>query len=355
MTLLIAAVCGTCFAGGGLLILSGGDHMQGFKDVAGHEDIISHLQNAVKMNKVSHAYIFGGEHGSGKKLLASLFAMTLQCEAGGIEPCMQCTSCRKALSKNHPDIINITHEKPNSIGIEEIRKQLIDDVAIRPYESRYKIYIVNDAQKMTLQAQNALLKTIEEPPAYAVILLLADNPDSLLPTISSRCVTLNLKPVGDNLVKTYLMERMHIPDYQAEVDAAFAQGNIGKARQMASSEEYMEVMENSLRLVKYAQNMQLYELVDAVKEMTADKDNIQEYLNIFSMWFRDVLLFKATREVDSLVFRQEINEIRERAQRSSYEGLERIIEAIHTAGVRLKANVNFELTMELLFLTIKEN
>lgn len=329
--------------------------MQGFRDVAGHEDIISHLQNAVKMNKVSHAYIFGGEHGSGKKLLASLFAMTLQCEAGGIEPCMQCVSCRKALSKNHPDIINITHEKPNSIGIEEIRKQLIDDVAIRPYESRYKIYIVNDAQKMTLQAQNALLKTIEEPPAYAVILLLADNPDSLLPTISSRCVTLNLKPVSDNLVKSYLMERMHIPDYQAEVDAAFAQGNIGRAQKLASSEEYREVMENSLRLVRYAQKMELYELVDAVKKMTADKDNIQDYLNIFSMWFRDVLLFKATREVDSLVFRQEINEIRERAQRSSYEGLERIIDAIHTAEVRLRANVNFELTMELLFLTIKEN
>lgn len=99
--------------------------MQGFKDVAGHEEIIAHLQNAVKMNKVSHAYIFGGEHGSGKKLLASLFAMTLQCETQGIEPCMQCTSCKKALSKNHPDIINITHEKPNSIGIEEIRQQLM--------------------------------------------------------------------------------------------------------------------------------------------------------------------------------------------------------------------------------------
>ena len=196
---------------------------------------------------------------------------------------------------------------------------------------------------------------MQEPPAYAVILLLADNPDSLLPTISSRCVILNLKPVSDNLVKSYLMERMHIPDYQAEVDASFAQGNIGKAERIATSEEYAEVMENSLRLVKYAQNMELYELVEAIKGMTADKDNIQDYLDIFSMWFRDVLLFKATREVDTLVFRQEINYIKERAQKSSYEGLERIIDAIQTAGVRLKANVNFELTMELLFLTIKEN
>lgn len=329
--------------------------MQGFKDVVGHEEIIAHLQNAVKMNKVSHAYIFGGEHGSGKKLLASLFAMTLQCEEQGIEPCMQCTSCKKALSKNHPDIISITHEKPNSIGIDEIRQQLVDDVTIRPYESKYKVYIVNDAHKLTLQAQNALLKTIEEPPAYAVILLLADNPDSLLPTISSRCVTLSLKPVSDNLVKNYLMDRMHIPDYQAEVDASFAQGNIGKAVRIASSEEYGEIMERAIRLAKNAQKMPLNDLIETIRELTKEKDTVQDYLDIFSMWFRDVLLFKATREVDSLVFRQEINAIRERAQKSSYEGLERIIDAIRNAGVRLRANVNFELTMELLFLTMKEN
>lgn len=115
------------------------------------------------------------------------------------------------------------HEKPNTISIDEIREQLINDVMIKPYSSPYKIYIIDEAQKLTLQAQNALLKTIEEPPAYAVVMLLADNPDALLPTISSRCVQLNLKPVGDQLVKDYLMNEMHVPDYQAEVDASLAQ------------------------------------------------------------------------------------------------------------------------------------
>jgi DNA polymerase-3 subunit delta' len=331
------------------------EEMTGFDSVIGHEEIISHLQNAVRLGKVSHAYIFGGEQGSGKKLLATLFAMTLQCEEHGIEPCMKCPSCRKAMNKNHPDIINVTHEKPNSIGIEEIREQLINDVAIRPYESPYKIYIVNDAQKLTLQAQNALLKTIEEPPAYAVILLLADNPDALLPTITSRCVILSLKPVGDRLVKDYLMDRMHIPDYQAEVEASFAQGNIGKARQMAGSPEFHEMMGNALRLLKHSKTMEVYELVDAIKAMASEKQNIQEYLELFTMWFRDVLLFKATKEVDHLVFKEEINDIKERASVSSYEGLEQILEAIRAAGDRLRANVNFELVMELLFLTIREN
>lgn len=165
--------------------------MAGFHEIIGHDDVVNHLQNAIQMGKVSHAYIFNGEVGAGKKMLASAFAMALQCEKHGTDPCMECDSCKRALSKNHPDIITITHEKPNSIGIEDIRIQLIDDVSIKPYTGPYKIYILNEAEKLTLQAQNALLKTIEEPPAYAVILLLTSNADSLLPTISSRCVTLN--------------------------------------------------------------------------------------------------------------------------------------------------------------------
>lgn len=329
--------------------------MQGFQKVVGHQEIITHLQNAISMNKVSHAYLFGGESGSGKKMMASMFAMTLQCEKHGVEPCMECPSCKKAQSQNHPDIIYVKHEKPNTISIDEIREQLINDVMIKPYSSPYKIYIIDEAQKLTLQAQNALLKTIEEPSAYAVVMLLADNPDALLPTISSRCVQLNLKPVGDQLVKDYLMNEMHVPDYQAEVDASLAQGNIGKAERIARSPEYEETLENALRMAKYADSMPLYEIVETIKKLTAEKDNIDDYFDIFSLWFRDVLLFKATKEVDSLVFKQELNGIRERANKSSYEGLEKIIEAIQKARARLNANVNFDLTMELMFLTMKEN
>ena len=155
---------------------SGGDFMQGFQKVVGHQEIITHLQNAISMNKVSHAYLFGGESGSGKKMMASLFAMTLQCEKHGVEPCMECASCKKAQNKNHPDIIYVTHEKPNTISIDEIREQLINDVMIKPYSSPYKIYVIDEAQKLTLQAQNALLKTIEEPPAYACLLYTSPRP-----------------------------------------------------------------------------------------------------------------------------------------------------------------------------------
>lgn len=329
--------------------------MSGFNSVVGHKDIIMHLQNAIRAEKVSHAYIFNGEAGSGKKLLANLFAKTLQCEKKESDPCLTCASCKKAASNNHPDIISVTHEKPNSIGIEDIRTQVTTDAGIKPYTGPYKIYIIGDAQMLTLQAQNALLKTIEEPPAYVVIILLTNNMDALLPTITSRCVTLNLKSVGDEKVKEYLMEELQIPDYQAEIDASIAQGNIGKARKLATSEEFAELTENALKIVRRSGENDLYDMVESIKSLTKDKQNIYDYLDLFLVWFRDVLLFKATKEIDGLVFKQEINYIKERAKKSSYEGLESIIDAIEKAKVRLRANVNFDLALELLFVTIREN
>ena len=305
--------------------------MSGFKDVVGHSEIIQYIQNAVTEDKVSHAYILNGEKGSGKKMLAGLFAQTLQCEKGGAEPCYECHSCKQAVSGNHPDIIWVTHEKPNSISVDDIRVQINGDIQVKPYNGKYKIYIVPDADMMTVQAQNALLKTIEEPPAYAVILLLTENANSLLPTICSRCVMLKLRNIKDQLVKRYLMEQLQVPDYKADVCTAFAQGNIGKA------------------------TMELGDLVEAVKRISAYKIEITDYLDILMIWYRDVLIYKATMNIDRLIFGEEIDSIRERAKKSSYEGIETILEALEKAKARLRANVNFDLVMELLLLTIKEN
>lgn len=328
--------------------------MKGFQSIVGHEDIIRHMQNSISMGKVSHSYIFAGEPGSGKKLLARTYAMTLQCEQQRTDPCLKCDSCKRALSKNHPDIIYVEHEKPNSISVEEIRTQVVDDVLIKPYWEKHKIYIIPDAEKMTPQAQNAILKTIEEPPSYAIFMLIANNIEELLPTIQSRCVRLEVKAVSDNLVKNYLMEHLHIPDYQAEVDASFAQGNIGKAEAAATSGDFERLTQNALSVLKYAQDMEIHELVDTIKDLAADRNIIYDYLDLFQLWFRDVLMFKATREVDNLVFKQEINYIKEQASERSYEGIEKILDAIEKAKVRLRSNVNFDLVMELLFLTIRE-
>lgn len=329
--------------------------MAGFRDVIGQEQVKEHLQNAIRAKKISHAYIINGEKLSGKEFIAKVFAMALQCGEGGDEPCQMCHSCKQALSYNHPDIIRVTHEKPGSIGVEDIRAQVNGDVAIRPYSGPYKIYLINEAEKMTAQAQNALLKTLEEPPEYVVILLLVTNVNVLLPTILSRCVILNMKPVGDDAIKKYLMEQLQVPDYKADVCVAFARGNVGKAKLLAASEDFENVKSEALSLLKYIQDMELHEIVAAIKKISEYKLEVGDYLDIIAIWYRDVLLFKATRDVNDLIFREEITTIRTVAQRSSYEGIEEIIEALEKAKRRLEANVNFELTMELLLLAIKDH
>lgn len=330
--------------------------MSRFTDIVGQEQLKEHLENAIKTNKVSHAYIINGERSSGKEFIAKTFAMALQCEnRQGIEPCQECHSCKQALSGNQPDIIFVTHEKPGTIGVDDIRSQINGDVAIKPYSSPRKIYIMNEGEKMTVQAQNALLKTLEEPPEYAVILILTTNVDSLLPTILSRCVVLNMKPVKDAQIKKFLMENMGIPDYKADVCVAFARGNVGKARLLAKSEEFDKVKEEAITLLKYIGEMELNEVVAAIKKINEYKFDVNDYLDILSIWYRDVLLFKATHDVNNLIFREEIQYIRKVADKSTYEGIEKVIDALEKSKQRLNANVNFDLTMELLLLTIKEN
>ena len=330
--------------------------MRRFSDIVGQEQLREHLENAVRMNKVSHAYIINGERNAGKEFIARTFAMALQCEdRQGVEPCQECHSCKQAKSGNHPDIIFVTHEKPGTIGVDDIRKQINGDVAIKPYSGPKKIYIVREGEKMTVQAQNALLKTLEEPPEYAVILILTDNVNALLPTILSRCVVLNMKPVKDARIKEYLMENMEIPDYKANICVAFARGNVGKARLLANSEEFDKVKEEALTLLKYIGEMELHEIVAAIRKINEYKFDVNDYMDILSIWYRDVLLFKATHDVNNLIFREEIQSIRKVADKSTYEGIERIIDALQKSKQRMNANVNFDLTMELLLLTIKEN
>ncbi len=134
-----------------------GDDMSSFKDVVGHKNIIKYIQNAVTAEAVSHAYILNGERGSGKKLLANLFAMSLQCQDRDEDgdACGKCQSCRQALNGNQPDIIRVTHEKPNTISVDDIREQVNNDIVIRPYSSKYKVYIIADADKIPMSGAGA--------------------------------------------------------------------------------------------------------------------------------------------------------------------------------------------------------
>ena len=210
--------------------------MSNFKSVIGHEQIIQHMSTALKNKKISHAYIFEGPNGCGKNMLAKAFSKALECEAGYGDSCNMCRSCHQMDTGNQPDVKWLTHEKPATISVDDVRTQINADMGIKPYSSKYKIYIVDEAEKMNEQAQNALLKTIEEPPEYGIIMLLTNNLEALLPTILSRCIVFHLKPVDNYKIEEFLEKEYGVPDYKARICAAFSQGVVGKAIQMASSD-----------------------------------------------------------------------------------------------------------------------
>lgn len=326
-----------------------------FKDIVGHEDIIRHFRSSIEQDKVGHAYIISGEADSGKKMLARAFAATLQCEEGSTEPCGKCKSCIKMASGNHPDIITVTHEKPNVISVDEVREQLVDSITTKPYESRYKIYIVPDAQLLNPQAQNAILKTIEEPPEYGIIILLTSNLNKMLETVISRCMVLTTKPVRERDMLQYLMKNMNLSEDRAYFCLDFAQGNLGKAIKLANNSEYVQVIDSVVEVMKKIQNLDVDELALALEHIQKFKMSINDYMDLMMMWYRDVLMLKVTGNIDRLLFKGEYSTIKKQAQVLSYKSIEDKIDAIARAKTRLDVNANFDITMELLLLTLKEN
>lgn len=328
--------------------------------ILGQNHIIKHFENAIKLGKISHAYIINGEEGSGKLKLAVHFAKALQCHGNNPDNenvngtfCGECKSCRQTDSGNQPDIKYITHEK-TGIGVDEIREQLNDDIVIKPYSSRYKVYIVPDSEKMTVQAQNALLKTIEEPPEYAVIILLTTNADMFLQTILSRCVLLNVRPVKEESIKNHLMATYGVGDYEARVAAAFANGNPGKAVKLATSDDFKDMKSQVVQSIIKLENGGMDVVAEAIKSAGSFKKQMEEYFSLMRIWFRDMLMYKATGTDEGLIFQDDYISIENMEKKCSYYDIDIILKSIEQAERRINSNVNFEATMEVLFLAIKE-
>mgnify|MGYP003620020247 FL=1 len=336
--------------------------MANFAEVIDQQQMKEHLQNAIRTGKVSHAYIISGEKGSGKKFIAGIFSKTLQCEdrqekEGQIEACDKCHSCIQAEKSDHPDIITVTHEKPGSIGVDDIRTQIRDSVLIKPYAGTYKIYIIPEGEKMTPAAQNALLKTLEEPPSYVVIIILTENMEVFLPTITSRCIVLPMKPAGDNSIRKFLMENMRVVDYKADLCVAFARGNIGKAIQLAQNEIFDEIRNQTISFVQDIKHKEIFEINETVHNIITaqEQDRKQDFLDVLLFLIRDILIYKATEEEDHLIFRDKISYIRDTADRCTFEGLNTVVEAMQQAKRRIDANVNADLALEMLMIAVKEN
>lgn len=342
--------------------------MARFSDIIEQDQIKEHMQNALKTDKISHAYIISGDTGSGKKMIANIFAEAILCEDkndinGYIEPCEECHSCKQALSGSHPDIRIVRHEKPTSIGVDEIRVQVCDDVYIKPY-SDHKIYIIPDGELMTQQAQNALLKTLEEPPAYTTIIILTSNIDAFLPTILSRCIVFPIKSVRDDLIQKFLMEKRKIVDYKARLAVSFAQGNVGKAILLTENENFENLKNGAIDLLERLPRTQAGDISDRLLALLTPEDSSEkkpdvimtgDFLDILLFYTRDLLVYKAEKSADHLIFADKLSYISSVTDKCSFKQIDNILNAIERARGRIRANVNSMMTLEMLMLDIKEN
>ncbi len=328
--------------------------MAEFKEIIGHESLIHHLQVAIRQDKVSHAYLFQGEALCGKKLVAQAFAKALLCENEKGEACGVCHSCKQAESGNHPDIIRVIPSKETVLSVEDVRTQINADISIKPYQSRYKIYLIADGDRMNEAAQNALLKTMEEPPEYAVLVIMTTNAEHFLPTIRSRCVTLNFRWVSDGQIREYLMKQYQLTDYRAAEVVSFAQGNVGKAIMLASSSLFTDLRDRLLSCLRKISERNILEISQETQELMAIAEEKTVLLDMMTVWFRDVLLYKTTKNNRFLIFKDSEADIKREAKRISESGLAAIFEAIKQAKQRIKSNVSPQLTMEVLFDTIRK-
>lgn len=201
-----------------------------FEEVVGQKQIVQTLKNAIDRDRIGHAYLFCGPRGTGKTSIAKIFARTLNC-TGEHKPCMECENCRLSLSGNHPDIIEIDAASNN--GVDEVRS-LIERVGYAPMEGKYKVYIIDEVHMMTTGAFNALLKTIEEPPAHVIFILATTEPNKVLPTILSRCQRFDFSRVSEPEIAARLMkvceeENIELSDDAAREIALLADGGMRDA------------------------------------------------------------------------------------------------------------------------------
>lgn len=327
--------------------------MAGFNDILGNYRIKSSIKNAVITGSVNHAYIISGIKGSGKKTIAGSFAAALQCE-GEDSPCGRCQSCRMAESGNNPDIIFPKPVKTKNIGVTDIREQVISAAAVKPYMFKYKIFIIDEADKMTVEAQNAFLKTLEEPPSYAVFMLLAESTDSFLPTILSRCALLRTESIDSASISGFLTARGVEPE-KASVAAEYSRGSIGEAIELAENEDFTAMRDDIISLLSGIYDKDSTDVMLLGEYFNNTYKNDDRVTDIASLWFRDLLAAKVTGDEKYIIQKDKIDMIFNAAERETAESIIKKAQAVKKTAVEIRMNANFRLAMEVMLMNIKEN
>ena len=325
--------------------------MYTFEEIRGNTPLVEQLRRSAASGRSSHAYLFLGGAGAGKRLIANTFAKALQCE-GEKRPCDSCKSCHAFNHGNHPDVIYFQPLKNGkTYTIEDVREQLLETVDLKPFQYEKKNYIIEKADTLNIQSQNALLKTLEEPPAHVVFLLLAERAETFLPTILSRVVVMKIRPLSAETIADYLMQAGHLAE-ESHILSAYAQGRIGQALELVEDEGFREMRQDILGKLEALPSMSEGDAYLLAKDLEGYKNDLR-FLDIMELWYRDLLTAKSLREEGYLIQRDKKDAIF-RAAKEPAALLAKKAAAVRTARMRLAQNANFRLTMEVMLMDLKE-
>lgn len=292
-----------------------------FENILGNEKNKKILEKAINLKKMSHSYIFWGTEGIGKKIIAKEFAKQILC-LGDNKPDCKCKSCIEFDTENNPDFQLINSEN-DKIKIEQIR-EMQRKIAEKPIISHHKVYIIDNADKMTPEAQNCLLKTLEEPPEYIVIILICSNENNLLSTIKSRCTRLHFDKIENSEILDYINKNE--PDKNISPNIIeFAQGSIGKALKLS---ENIEIYENVEKLIEQMKSKDLIDIMKSAEQLYKSKEEID-----FILEFINVILLKFGKQEHKYV---------------------KCIDIVENTKKRIKANSNYDMCIDNLIFNMWE-
>ena len=306
-----------------------------FEKIRGQRFAKKYLSNSIKSNMISHAYMFEGPSGVGKNTMARELATTL---------------LEMENLFNSPDYIEIPPDG-NSIMIAQIRK-LQSDILVKPYKS-YKIYVIDEAQKMTVEAQNALLKTLEEPPKYAIIILITNNKESLLDTIKSRCEIIKFTPIPLVEVADYLTQT-GVDKNRASLLANFSRGSMQKAIELSESEDFHIMRDEVQKYVETFLTGSMLDIMDIQSSIEKYKDNITNVLDLLVNYFRDIMMVKENVDSSMIINLDRLVFIKNMSTKITYSQLSKIIDIIEETKNKLRSNCNFNISIQVMTLNIYE-
>ena len=323
-----------------------------FKDIVGQERAIKILRKSLKENKISSSYIFVGSEGTGKKLTAIEFTKTVNCLNlnKNLEACGDCLSCNEISRQCSPDL-KIIEPIKSSIKIEQIR-EMRKEIGLKPFKSKKKMYLIDKAEKMTLEASNCLLKTLEEPPYFAIIILICSKIDPILLTIVSRCQIINFGLISSYETKEFLLNKNNnLEKEKAEIISKLAQGSIGSALKLLSDKEYFIRREEILNYLsaispgKYGDD-----IFAKVEKMVSEIDRIEGILEMIKLWYRDILIIKNTGDQKYIANCDKLEILGKKSQIYSQKMLIDILDYLEQVEEYLMKNVNKRLILDRLYI-----